>query len=264
MNWSGKNVMHRVTKRNVIAPFGTKSFISDAVFALSDVNSVNEVYGPLELENVSLSLGRQILISAISLRIEVAEIVTLMGASGSGKSTLLAYMCGALPPAFTASGRVKIAGRDITCLSPEQRRLGILFQDDLLFPHMSVGDNLAFALTPAVSGKIARRMRVERALAEAGLEGFAERDPATLSGGQRARVAMMRTLLSEPQALLLDEPFSKLDIATREQFRRFVFEHARSSQLPTLMVTHDPADAQAAGGVVIQIEILRPLQQAKV
>ena len=219
---------------------------------------MSEIRGPLELENIVLDLGRQSLISALSLRIEVAEIVTLMGESGSGKSTLLAYICGALPPAFTASGRIQIAGRDITCLPPERRRLGILFQDDLLFPHMSVGDNLAFALAPGVRGKIERRARVERALAEAGLQDFAERDPATLSGGQRARVAMMRTLLSEPQALLLDEPFSKLDIATREQFRRFVFEHARVSRLPTLMVTHDPADAQAAGGMVLQIETLRP------
>ena len=224
---------------------------------------MNAVRGPLELENVSLSLGQQILISTLSLCIEAAEIVTLMGESGSGKSTLLAYMCGALPSAFAASGRVKIAGRDITCLPPERRRIGILFQDDLLFPHMSVGDNLAFALTPQVRGKIERRARVERALIEAGLEGFAERDPATLSGGQRARIAVMRTLLSEPQALLLDEPFSKLDIATREQFRRFVFEHARVSRLPTLMVTHDPADAQASGGKVLQIETFRPLNSVR-
>jgi putative thiamine transport system ATP-binding protein len=104
-----------------------------------------------------------------------------------------------------------------------------------------------------VTGRQARRQRIRAALEEAGLEGFEERDPATLSGGQRARVALLRTLLAEPRALLLDEPFSKLDVALRARIRRFVFEHARAQALPTLLVTHDPADAAAAGGPVIEI-----------
>ena len=91
-------------------------------------------------------------------------------------------------------------------------------------------------------------------LAEADLAGFADRDPATLSGGQRARVALMRTLLAEPRALLLDEPFNKLDSRLRQDFRRFVFEHAEQRHLPILLVTHDAADAEAAGGRVIILE----------
>ena len=120
---------------------------------------------------------------------------------------------------------------------------------------MSVGGNLLFALPPG-GGRKYRREKGEAALSEAGLDGFFDRDPATLSGGQRARVAVMRTLLSGPGALLLDEPFSKLDVAMRQSFRGFVFEHVRKKQLPTLMVTHDPEDARAAGGPVVSIETL--------
>jgi putative thiamine transport system ATP-binding protein len=131
--------------------------------------------------------------------------------------------------------------------------MGLLFQDPLLFPHLSVGGNLMFGLTPAIEGKTARRQAVEAALSHVGMGDFGDRDPATLSGGQRARVALMRTLLSKPQALLLDEPFSKLDTARREQVRDLVFAEARQRGLPVLLVTHDVADAKAAGGPCIEL-----------
>lgn len=207
----------------------------------------------LQLENATLRLGDRTLIPSLTLHVSTGEIVTLMGESGCGKSSLLAWLCGTLPRVFTASGRIQINGSDISNTPPESRRLGILFQDDLLFPHLSVGHNLAFGLTPDIRGHHERRKRIEQALDEVGLAGFADRDPATLSGGQRARVAVIRVLLSEPRALLLDEPFSKLDLATRERFREFVFEFLRYRRLPTLMVTHDPADASATGGRVIQL-----------
>ncbi|MBX6323192.1 MAG: ATP-binding cassette domain-containing protein, partial [Rhodospirillaceae bacterium] len=120
------------------------------------------------------------------------------------------------------------------------------------FPHLSVGGNLAFGLPPGVP-RAERRRRVEAALASAGLAGMAARDPATLSGGQRSRVALLRALLSEPRALLLDEPFNRLDASLRADFRRLVFDHGRERRLPTLLVTHDPADAAAAGGPVIEL-----------
>lgn len=210
--------------------------------------------GALQLLGVRLSLHGRALIERLDASVAPGECLTLMGPSGSGKSTLLAYLSGTLAPVFDASGSVTIAGADITGLAPERRGVGILFQDDLLFPHLSVGANLAFALPAYLRPFTARRERVAQALADAGLEGFADRDPATLSGGQRARVAVMRTLSAEPRALLLDEPFSKLDAQLRGDFRRFVFDHAQASGLPTVLVTHDEADAQAASGPVIRLE----------
>jgi putative thiamine transport system ATP-binding protein len=207
----------------------------------------------LELDHVTVAIGGRTLVDALDLVVPAGGAATVMGPSGCGKSSLLAYLAGTLPPPFRASGVVRVDGTDVVALPPERRRIGILFQDDLLLPHLSVGGNLAFALPPSVAGRAARRATVERALAEADLAGFAERDPATLSGGQRARVAVMRTLLAAPRALLLDEPFNKLDAQLREDFRRFVFEHARERALPVLLVTHDGADADAAGGVVVQL-----------
>ncbi len=208
----------------------------------------------LHLDNVSLHIGERLLFPPMTFEVAEGEIVTVMGQSGCGKSSLLSWMCGTLPRVFTATGSIFINGTDITEYPAELRRLGILFQDDLLFPHLSVAQNLAFALPSAVTGRKARRDRIELALREAGLEGFADRDPATLSGGQRSRAAVIRVLLSEPRALLLDEPFSKLDQSTRQRFRDFVFDFLRGRQLPTLMVTHDPADASATGGRVIQLQ----------
>lgn len=208
--------------------------------------------GTLRLDEVSVALDGQPLIAGLSLVVAPGEVVTLMGPSGSGKSTLLSWICGSADPAFAIEGRVVLDGADITRTAPEARRVGILFQDDLLFPHLSVGENLAFGIPRAV-GREERRKRVADALAEAELPGFEDRDPATLSGGQRARIALMRTLLAEPKALLLDEPFSKLDTALRDRIRRFTFDHARERHLPMLLVTHDPDDGLAAAGPVLKI-----------
>ncbi len=208
----------------------------------------------LDIEGVHISVGGRALIASLDLRIAGGEAVTIMGPSGSGKSTLLAFISGTLDPAFEARGRICFGGQDVTAIPPEHRRIGILFQDDLLFPHLSVGGNLAFGLSARLRGRHHRRKAVEAALAEAGLAGFHDRDPATLSGGQRARVTLLRTLLADPCALLLDEPFGKLDVALRADFRRFVFAHAAERNLPVLLVTHDASDAAAAGGRVLTLE----------
>ena len=207
----------------------------------------------LELVRVTIAIGGRTLVGPLDLVVPAGGTATVMGPSGCGKSSLLAYVAGTLDPAFTASGSVRVDGADVVTLPPERRRIGILFQDDLLFPHLSVGGNLAFALPPSLADRAARRRAVAQALAEAELAGFADRDPATLSGGQRARVAVMRTLLAAPRALLLDEPFNKLDAQLRADFRRFVFEHSRERALPVLLVTHDAADADAAGGTVVTL-----------
>ncbi len=207
----------------------------------------------LHLHDVTLRLHGRQLLGPLTRVIPPGEVLTVMGESGSGKSSLLAFLCGTLAPAFEASGTVFINDAEISNLPPQLRGLGILFQDDLLFPHLSVGQNLAFGLSPKIRSKGERSARIARALDDAGLSGFEHRDPGTLSGGQRARVALMRVLLSEPRAILLDEPFSKLDSTTRLRFREFVFDHVRKSHLPTLMVSHDSEDALAAAGPILQL-----------
>ena len=207
----------------------------------------------LELKRVRIALNGTELVPETSLTVQPGEVATVMGPSGSGKSSLLAYLCGTLARVFQAGGEVWINGVEVTRFPVERRQIGILFQDDLLFPHMTVGENLLFAIPSSVDSRRQRRDRMRRALAEAGLEGTEARDPATLSGGQRARVALMRTLLARPHAVLLDEPFSKLDEDLKASIRGFVFDHVRAQGLPTLMVTHAAEDAQAAGGPVVRV-----------
>ena len=193
------------------------------------------------------------LFAPLTLSIRPDTVTTLMGPSGVGKSTLLDAIGGHLSPGFRLSGQILLNGRDVTHLPAEARRIGLMFQDAALFPHLSVGDNLAFALPHALKGRQARRAAVEDALTRAGLANFYTRDPATLSGGQRARAALMRTLLAQPEALLLDEPFARLDATLRADLRGFTFAHARAQNIPVLLVTHDEADALAANGQVIAL-----------
>ena len=201
----------------------------------------------LVLEALRVTQGDRLLVD-LSARVAPGEVLTIMGPSGTGKSTLLGAITGTLAPEFRTSGRVRLNGREVTTLPTRDRRIGILFQDALLFPHLTVAGNLGFALPARIPDRAAR---IEMELAEAGLAGFGRRDPSTLSGGERARVALMRTLLAEPQALLLDEPFSRLDAALREQIRGFVLDTARQHGLPVILVTHDAEDARAAGGGVL-------------
>ncbi|APE30182.1 ABC transporter ATP-binding protein [Halomonas aestuarii] len=203
----------------------------------------------LDLDDVRIRLGGQTLV-ALDARIGPGEVLTVMGPSGSGKSTLLAYLAGFLAPEFQATGRILLDGRDLGDLPAERRGIGLLFQDPLLFPHLSVAGNLRFGMPRATADKAAR---VEQALARIGLADYGHRDPATLSGGQKARVALMRLLLSAPCAVLLDEPFSKLDTHLRQEMRQLVFDRLREAGLPSLLVTHDREDAAAAGGRVIEL-----------
>ncbi|MDZ5697176.1 ATP-binding cassette domain-containing protein [Chelativorans sp. M5D2P16] len=206
----------------------------------------------LSLDKVTIALDGRVLLS-LTRHVPPGSVLTVMGPSGAGKSSLLAYLGGFLDPAFSGHGRATVDGVEITALPAEERRVGILFQDPLLFPHMSVGGNLAFALPETVKGRAKRVRHVDEALGEVGLAGLAKRDPATLSGGQKARVALARVLVSQPRMLLLDEPFSKLDMELRQQMRQLVFSKARERGLPVLLVTHDEADADAAGGEVVRI-----------
>ena len=202
----------------------------------------------LELRDFGLSIGNSALVRPFSLIIAAGDIVTLMGPSGSGKSSVLSCIGGDLPGAFTATGDVMLNGQSLALRPPEQRHIGRLFQDDLLFPHMTVGENLLFA-TPRLP-KDERLAMAATALERAELSGFIDRPPHTLSGGQRQRVALMRALLAKPSAILLDEPFSKLDKSLRCQMRDYVFSHITARGIPALLVTHDREDSPAGSRVL--------------
>ncbi len=204
----------------------------------------------LSLDQLSISHADGRGLVQLSADIAPGEVLSLMGPSGVGKSTILAAITGTMSPAFRLEGRITLNGRVLNALLPQKRRVGILFQDHLLFPHLSVGQNVGFGLPPRAPDRAAR---IQAALSEIGLDGFEARDPETLSGGQRARVALMRMLLAEPDALLLDEPFSRLDVGLRDRMRDLVFTRARAARLPVLLVTHDIADADAAGGRVVTL-----------
>lgn len=194
----------------------------------------------LELDLRRLALAGRTLVADLHIRVPAGTVHTVMGPSGSGKSSVLAAICGTLAPAFAFEGSIRLGDQELTTLPTARRRVGILFQDDLLFAHMTVAENLLFAVPPG-SGRD-RRAQVAAALADLELSGYGDADPSTLSGGQRARVALMRALLAQPQALLLDEPFAKLDAALRERMRRYVFGRIQARGVPTLLVTHDPSD----------------------
>ena len=187
-----------------------------------------------------LALDGRTLVRDLHIEVPAGAVHTVMGDSGSGKSSLLAALCGTLAPGFQWDGQVLLDGVDVGLLPTHRRRIGLLFQDDLLFAHMTVRENLLFAV-PA-GPRAQREAAVAQALADLELPGYAEADPATLSGGQRQRVALMRALLAQPHALLLDEPFSRLDAALRQRMRDFVFAQVRARGVPTLLVTHDAAD----------------------
>lgn len=203
----------------------------------------------LELENLHIRKQGTSLFNPVTLVIAPGEIATLMGPSGCGKSTLLSAVSGSLDRVFTLTGNVRLNGREILSLPMEDRNIGLLFQDDLLFPHMDIGSNLAFALRETISVP-ERRVMVGRALESAGLEGFEKRDPSSLSGGQKARVSLLRSLLARPGALLMDEPFSRLDQTLKAVIRTFVFSRIKDMNIPALLVTHDPGDCPEGGRII--------------
>jgi putative thiamine transport system ATP-binding protein len=205
----------------------------------------------LTLDQVAIALHSHELFAPLSLQVAPGEIATVMGPSGCGKSTLLAAVCGMLEPDFRLSGTIELNGRRLNEVPMEARRVGILFQDDLLFPHLDVFGNMAFGL-PQTMSKDSKQQRVAATLEAAGLAGFEKRDVATLSGGQKARVSLLRALLAEPEAILLDEPFSKLDQQLRSAMREFVFEQISRMNIPALLVTHDQADAPE--GAMIELK----------
>ncbi|GAA76626.1 MULTISPECIES: ATP-binding cassette domain-containing protein [unclassified Pseudoalteromonas] len=208
----------------------------------------------LEIKNCELYRQHEQLLS-LNEQVKGGEILTIMGPSGSGKSSLLNWLTGTLPSGFNASGEVWLNGKSINDLPAHLRHIGVLYQDALLFSHLSVSGNIAFAMPKG--NKKQRLEKIEHALEQIGLKGMANRHPDNLSGGQQARVALLRMLLSEPKAILLDEPFSKLDTQLRVDTRELVFSQIREHKLPAIMVTHDHSDAEAANGKLITLNLAK-------
>ncbi|EHH3079382.1 ATP-binding cassette domain-containing protein [Vibrio vulnificus] len=202
------------------------------------------------LENLAIhKRSGETLFSDINLTIDAGEIVSLMGPSGCGKSTLLSLIAGHLSDEFKYSGTLSLNQRDLAPLAPHQRQVGILFQDDMLFPHLNIWQNLAFALPNDIKGT-ERRTQAINALDKIALSELADSYPEQISGGQRARISLIRMLLAKPQMALLDEPFSKLDKELRVQFRDWVISQLQQANIPALMVTHDIDDVPPGSRVL--------------
>ncbi len=194
----------------------------------------------LELDRLSRFFGGTPAVRDLSLQVAEHEIVTLLGPSGCGKTTTLRIIAGFEVP---DRGKVRLKGRDVTSQSPQRRGFGMVFQHYALFPHLSVGQNVAFGLETAGLAKPEVQARVVRALERVRLPGTADRAIASLSGGQQQRVALARALAPEPAVLLLDEPLSNLDAALREQTRRELRELVKDTGITTVYVTHDQEEA---------------------
>ncbi|MGF1455007.1 MAG: ABC transporter ATP-binding protein [Alphaproteobacteria bacterium] len=196
----------------------------------------------LHFEGVTRHYGSREAVRGLTLSVAPGEVVCLLGASGCGKSTSLRIAAGV---ERQTAGRGVIDGQEVAgpdrFMPPEARNVGLMFQDYALFPHMSVFDNVAFGLSDLTRGE--RRRRVMEALERVHMEAFAERYPSDLSGGEQQRVALARALAPRPGVLLMDEPFSGLDVPKRDRIRDETWSLLKDTGTATLLVTHDPKEA---------------------
>ena len=198
----------------------------------------------LVLDHLDKHFGGLHVTEDVSLSVARSEILALLGPSGSGKTTVLRTVAGFETP---DSGRVVADGEDVTRVPPERRRFGVVFQNYALFPHMTVGENVAFGLEAQGMKRSEVRESVARALAAVDLSGFEGRPVTQISGGQQQRVALARALAPEPRILLLDEPLSNLDPSLRGRTRRELKRIIRAVGITTLFVTHEQEEAFELG-----------------
>jgi putative thiamine transport system ATP-binding protein len=220
----------------------------DTLLSESEINMI-------EINNLSIYYNypkqNKVLCEEVNLCIQKSEFITIMGPSGCGKTTLLSAIAGSLSTAFCLTGDIQIDGKSIVDLPIEKRSVGMMFQEALLFPHMNVEENLLFGMQAHLSKK-EKLEQVNQWLSIADLEGMNQAHISTLSGGQASRIALLRTLLSKPKVILLDEPFAKLDEHLKVKFRRWVFDTIKSQNIPAIQVTHNSQDA--IEGEVIHFE----------
>ena len=198
----------------------------------------------LELRNISLkwfSSKEKPFIKDLNIKVNNGKILTIFGSSGIGKSSLINIIAGVYESNLLFTGDIILNNKKITNTLPEKRKIGLLLQDGVLFPHLSVEQNLIFGIKKSLTNK-EKYLLINEHLIEANMEGFENRYPNTLSGGQKSRVACLRAILSEPDALLLDEPFSSIDPEQRNSFRLFVANQVREKKIPCILVTHDESD----------------------
>jgi len=194
----------------------------------------------VRLEDINLSFGKTHVLKGIDLQIEPGEFFAFLGPSGCGKTTLLRLIAGF---ESAQTGRVIIGEKEVSYLPPWQRNLGMVFQSYALWPHMTIRKNVAFGLEERHVSRSEINRRVDEALDLVSLLELADRRPSQLSGGQQQRVALARTIIIEPQVLLLDEPLSNLDAKLRVQMRRELRQLQRKLSLTTIFVTHDQEEA---------------------
>jgi iron(III) transport system ATP-binding protein len=198
--------------------------------------------GGVTLEHVSFGYGATRVLEGISLQVAKAEFFAFLGPSGSGKTTLLRLIAGFGTP---SAGRILIGSRDVTAVAPWSRNVGMVFQSYALWPHMTVAKNVAFGLQRRRLARATIEQKVAAALDLVGLSAFADRRPAQLSGGQQQRVALARTIVIEPEVLLLDEPLSNLDAKLRLEMRAELRRLQRNLGITAIYVTHDQEEANA-------------------